>query len=354
MVGPVVVLDSTELVSDPNLRGAVIRSLLEATRRRKCDVFVPEVVIIEAVAHHDRELKKLMRSIQSTVKDIRRKSVSEVDFSFAVVALEGECDTYESWLRHEFVEAGAVIIPLPTTPHTPLVQAAAAREQPFQEDGSGYRDALIWESAKEVAARQLVPRLAFVTRNYKDFADPQNPGVMSGHLLRQLRAATNNDAEVQLVSDLKSFVTEKFKASLDAIGEIERRLQDSDFNVELLRSMAETVPEFDDDFIAEAYDVRLWDLEAEIVVDPSDMRVDDANDVDANHIALSTHLDLDVSFWAVADGLDYFATDRSGRPPIIESLDQGVLLVGDDFTIASHPVTAIIDRQTGTVVTLSI
>lgn len=57
MTSHIVVLDATELTADPLLRSRTMRILLEASRREWCLLYVPEVVMVEVVAKHQRDLQ---------------------------------------------------------------------------------------------------------------------------------------------------------------------------------------------------------------------------------------------------------------------------------------------------------
>ncbi len=187
---PVVVVDTTEFQPDLILsRSSWWRTRLGAQKGR-IQLWVPEVVIQEAVRHYgvqlDVHLKKLLDEEDALGKlgfggvgdpDIGNFGFSVDDQKSRVTALKAG---YEQYLRNRLSQARATILPLPQMSHEAMLRRALLGQKPFKPKGDGpkkgpdgYRDMLIWASVAEHSAACLnaTDTLILVTYNHVDFCD---------------------------------------------------------------------------------------------------------------------------------------------------------------------------------------
>jgi hypothetical protein len=142
-----VVLDANFLISDWKLQSLAARLLRHMTSEFRWKVAIPRVALLEASAKHKQAVRDNDTSVQKLLKDRRRLGVScELVDSASVTYIE-----YLDELLEEKV-VGFEVLPLPNPDHATLVKRAIERVPPFNEKGSGYRDSLIWENVKELAA----------------------------------------------------------------------------------------------------------------------------------------------------------------------------------------------------------
>ena len=96
-----------------------------------------------------------------------RRSVAAqrtLGLSATVPDVEAEVAEYERWLRHKIAtEVDGRIPPIPSISHQDLIRKAVEKIHPFKPNGSGYRDALIWQTVLVEASSTQV---AFVTRDH--------------------------------------------------------------------------------------------------------------------------------------------------------------------------------------------
>jgi hypothetical protein len=139
------------LWKDPYLEGAAGHLLRDASRTGDVHIAVPEVVLIECDAHYERRVKTerdRLRTAREALNKLR-------------VAGGGDIRPQELRYREDLeailVEAGGKVLPIPDAPHLHLVEKAAARQRPFDDNGEGYRDALVWENILALLDRSPDP-----------------------------------------------------------------------------------------------------------------------------------------------------------------------------------------------------
>lgn len=180
-------------------------------------VFVPAVVIEESVANYVRALAN------SKPADKGRLGLH------ATAPLTGE--EYREYLTERFdTRLGFDVLPWPDIPHADVVHRAVNRIPPFNSNGGGYRDTLIWSDVSRLAreGRDVV----LVSRD-KAFTGPS--GALADALAEEVAEATGS---VELISDLGSWVLAAMpQASSDLVQSVVDA-QDQEFHEYLLASGA--------------------------------------------------------------------------------------------------------------------
>jgi hypothetical protein len=164
-----IVLDTTELVADFYLSGTAFRILSECLERLSATLIVPAVVVDEAVAKYDQQVRQLRSEAERFSGKFERLFEQRLTMPLEYIDKIGEL--YQSSLFGRILSFPAEIAPYPTTPHPELVRRAARRKRPFSDSGAGYRDALIWDTVIGLL-QQSDERICFVSRNSRDFGSP--------------------------------------------------------------------------------------------------------------------------------------------------------------------------------------
>ena len=110
-------------------------------------VHVPAVAIDEATAEIEKELEKDKRQAVTSL----RKWGRILDMPLGSLLDDLNPQEEAGRLRTK-LEACDSVLAYPDVPHEELVQWAIQRRKPFDQNGSGYRDSLIWKSVVELAA----------------------------------------------------------------------------------------------------------------------------------------------------------------------------------------------------------
>jgi predicted nucleic acid-binding protein len=169
---PLIVVDTTTLFPDLLAKKASWERLLALSSRGAIGLCVPEVVVLEAARHFDRELRKAAKQLTEGLSNLRA-----LDFEDTVSApteyaerVQSLAAKYEEYLRKRISDVGGEIRPLPQITHEELVRRDLAEAKPFKAGGKGYRDALIWATVVSVcAAADGGAQVVFVSNNSTDF-----------------------------------------------------------------------------------------------------------------------------------------------------------------------------------------
>jgi PIN domain len=196
-----VLLDSNIYRHDLSLEGSWFRLLFAQAEQGRFVLVLPEVVARETSDLYRRELNKSVRELRKTGRRLRslRVDVAELE----PVNVEAKTAEFREYLESKVKAAGGELAGFPDVSHGSLVDKAIARRRPFGGSGSGYRDALIWESAKAHATADEIVALA--SANHKDFAVADGKG-LHADLTAELRDAGLDQNSVQLYRDLESFL----------------------------------------------------------------------------------------------------------------------------------------------------
>jgi hypothetical protein len=202
-----VVLDSNVLVRDRNLRSADMRLLLA---RDVYDVWivVPELVIIEAVGARRRAVDDALRHRAKADRELRYLGIGVPDSRTGDEAAGAlRVSEYETLLRTTF---------RPDESEDPnlleaLVRRAIERRRPFNDQGHGFRDAIVWESVVRQALRHPTDEIILVSSD-QVFGKGSR---LHGDLAADLRSRSVDSNRVSLWSDLSSFVSACLREATD-------------------------------------------------------------------------------------------------------------------------------------------
>lgn len=182
----IVILDANVIVANPRLRGSFWDQATEAIAGKRMEVHLPRFAMEEAIAVFGRrrdaksvEIRAIERHASKAVRALLEKAGKEV---------LREKKRYESELARRLAEIGVMIDAPPRVGHDVLVRKAMRRRRPFDDDGSGYRDALHWASVLHlVRERYEGDDIVFVSNDRKAFgALGAGKASLHAHLLEEL------------------------------------------------------------------------------------------------------------------------------------------------------------------------
>lgn len=211
-----VVVDANIVIQSPRLSSSAWRAAFQADKTGAFSLCLPEVCVIEAVAWMDRALPERVKQLRRALSDLEQVGVRLSHDPWTKDPLEVDhrarqaAAGYEIYLRDRF--GAARILPIPPVDHTALVRRAASRQRPFNEAGSGYRDALIWET---VCKEAHGCRVILVTNNTRDFADGDD---LADGLRKDLKDRGLGEDSVDLKKSLYEVVVENAPEATDARG----------------------------------------------------------------------------------------------------------------------------------------
>lgn len=269
-----VVVDTNMIVASPRLNSGSWRALFSAARSGVVTIYVPEVCLIEAEGWMRREADIRLRQFVKAAHQMEHLGVRTFngDNGIAEVRrLSSEvAEGYDSYLRKRLRDVSTVM-DLPDVPHEDLVRRAVDRRLPFQEKGTGYRDALIWESVCHLAAEGPVTLL---TSNVKDFGDGSTLAV---DLVNDLHGRGTPPEHVSLATSAVDLVQALLPAGFDVRSDVERvlnegrQIQTLGEQINLAFGQMDSLPYPDDGSLPPVFESPevegAWDLDAIRVVD---------------------------------------------------------------------------------------
>ena len=170
---PTVVVDANAIVHrDWRLQSPWWRLLLELSAIERIELVVPEIVVREVVGKYARAAKALS-------KDLRNLQMPfDLDESVA---------SYESQLRKRLKEAKSQTLETDSVEILELVDRAVARRRPFDDEGNGFRDTVIWMQVLNLVSTDA--RVHFISSDSAFYAGKGTERHLKQELAEEAEAA---------------------------------------------------------------------------------------------------------------------------------------------------------------------
>ena len=191
-------------MSDPLCGGLAWRVLATAAPAWNVQVYVPEVVIIEAIAGYERRVAEAAVGLTRWAdKHVGPLGLAEA-YQISDRALVEAASSYAGRLRESLQDLNAVVVKPPEVTHTALVERAASRRRPCDDHGDGYRDTLNWLTVLSLASEYPDDQITWVSDNTHDFGK-DNSSELHEDLVAEL-VATGVDKRVRWLRTLPDLV----------------------------------------------------------------------------------------------------------------------------------------------------
>ncbi len=205
-----IVLDATTIISAGFGNSALFRFLLLSSEIAGHSIYIPESVIEEVIAKFERELRSKAEKTTTTLRDLGRHIQKFMLTPIYDIDQSQEVNAYSERLHKQLSDAHCTIVPYPDVSHTELLKRAVSRHRPFDDRGSGYRDALIWHSILELTTASN-DKIVFVSGD-KDFRGAN--GELHANLVMELIQRGQRMDDVTLVDSLGSLLDQHIRPSL--------------------------------------------------------------------------------------------------------------------------------------------
>lgn len=279
-------IDTNVLYGNWEFSHADSRLLLQASTAGQIDLIVPEVVLLEAASMYRRELDKTIKNHETLRRRLRAMGV---EVAAVGVDVDQTAAEYETRLRLRLGNAGVRTPPPPDISHLDVIRRAIAKRKPFDPNGRGYRDSLIWE---QVLAEAVDDEVVLVTDNWRDFASGKEAReTLAPELVEELTLAGLDPNRVQLVESLRRAVSLHVEPSAEALTRIRALLEDRGFLSLLYEAVNEEMlyrtlfsdsdrlaPTFEDE---ELRRLDVDEVQVFAVEELRDVEIDEAYDVDS-------------------------------------------------------------------------
>jgi hypothetical protein len=216
-----VVVDTNILFADFAFKSESFRVLSEGVRRTDLRLRIPQVVFDEAVNKYREECIKLYSAIKNSLQRYDSFCFTPLELELPSADLEEEVEQYAERLRKWCAAARGKLMLYPRETHKEVVRRELSRRRPFQQNGSGYRDCLIWLTILRLL-RSGSDGVYFITANTKDFNDGHQ---LHPDLVADLTNAKIPRDSVRLFSSLADFNARVIIPGLASVTEIRNRIE---------------------------------------------------------------------------------------------------------------------------------
>ena len=303
------VLDANTVIAEQFGASAHFRALLAASSAVGYKVYLPVTALEEIAAKYERELSKNVQEAGKGLSMLSRLLGRRLHSPIEGFNSRNETASFQKRLLSQLRVAEGTILDYPITPHETLVKRATSRKRPFDENGSGYRDALIWETVLELAAQ--VDETVVLVSNDKDFRD--TTGNLHSDLVQDLERLGLSENSVILATELPGLVDEHVRPNLGTVP-WEKPLQilagrglNLADSIGLLVQDACAGQEWEPSElgIPSEYESPTLDL----VEDVSDLTVVDLRDLPPNQVLLKIEASIYADFGVFVYKMDWYGTD---------------------------------------------
>lgn len=223
----IIVLDTCSLYGDLRFMGLDSRILVSHSGAESYRLVIPAPVVME----HKKKLQEQLQQEYSRMTTAAEK-VTELGIEFKPLSLNVELSAekiHEATMKH-LKEAGAEFPEMPQPDHALFAERSVSETKPFGPKSRGYRDALIWETVRELAKEDEV---ILVTVNKSDFnapGDDTDTPALHADLLKDLKKHGIAETQVRVFRTLSRVVSEVVALQDQIFGRILLKLEeDKDF-----------------------------------------------------------------------------------------------------------------------------
>ena len=207
-----IILDASTIIDENFGRSARFRTLLLASFALGYKVCVPRLAVAETVAKFSRDFSRDFNLVRRDLGKMAKLLDRPLDEGVLGLVPEEEKEAFETALFAGLNCAGAKLLDYPDITHEEVARKAISRKRPFNEKGSGYRDALIWSSTLELA-RETEDALILVSAD-GDFGDHEG---LHKDLIDDLVNEGHKEGKITLSKSLSTVIDEQVRPNLTAV-----------------------------------------------------------------------------------------------------------------------------------------
>lgn len=210
-------LDTNVFFKNGFFRSEGAQAKLKACALAGFDVVLSEIVIDEIVGNFEKRLFQTKASLQKIVNTLNKI----MSFKLSDIDIEDETQVFIVELYVMIKELNIEILPYPSLTTKNLVIESYKGIKPFDENGKGHKDYMIWTSIKNhMLSNADSTTFLFVSDNTGDFGvtkgktDHNNRYALHSHLLKQIETIKE---DVTCYSDLQSTLEHEILPLLEGL-----------------------------------------------------------------------------------------------------------------------------------------
>jgi hypothetical protein len=218
----IVVIDTNQFHGDPRMALRDFRVLFAQHEHGSLELAVPEVVLQELPKMYRREYEAAHAKLNSGLKKLSKLGYDTYAEPQPPSGAEAQ-EQYAIWLHAHLTERRVRTPALPATNLAQLVEHSVAERRPWQANSKGFRDALIWHTVLELAAKDDV---ILITDNWRDFAESeQAKDVLHPDLRSDVAALGHDEDRVRIVPSLLLYIEQHVAPAERQLLEVRERLE---------------------------------------------------------------------------------------------------------------------------------
>ena len=184
--------------------------LLSIAGARGHQIHVPQVALEEVVAYFSRTLSDKISAVRGQIGELSKFLGRELDYPINPADLHDETRQFREQLQNRLAVANVNIPQYPANSHEQIVNRATSRRRPFDQEGSGYRDTLLWFNILELTD-ELDGQIILVSRD-KDFRG--SSGSLHNDLVEELTSNGQPSDRVVLTYSIKDLMNQHVHPSV--------------------------------------------------------------------------------------------------------------------------------------------
>ena len=210
-----IVLDANIIIAEGFGNSGSFRALLSTLDDLQYNLYVPKLVIEEVVARFERRLERETQNVVDGLKKLSSHLGRELASPIDALDIGEESAQFRRGLETQLDIPNCSVLEYPDTLHEELVKRATTRRKPFNESGSGYRDALIWESVLRLATTTS-SQVALVTAD-KAFYHAEKRNILHSDLVDDLDTLGLHRDKIILVRSLGDFFSAYIQPNMSEV-----------------------------------------------------------------------------------------------------------------------------------------
>lgn len=191
--------------------------LLSLSKSRQIRLVIPEVVLRELSRHWREKLQNEVDKVNCSIKHLNEFLMQIKSEPAAFEMIEPDRSSYYDYAKTLFLDHCVEVSEVPEVSTEAILTRDLEVRKPFNRNGKGFRDTLIWENIREICngLQEPGPQVVFVTNNSGDFCEPH-----AGNLHSDLRQEIGEKVRFDIVVSLKKLLEHDAMAPLvSALGE---------------------------------------------------------------------------------------------------------------------------------------
>lgn len=165
-----VILDTNIFCTDYRMESTGFKVFFSGLHALDIGAYIPAVVYQEVLNKYSEVLNEHIDEINKSAHHFQRLTGIIINKD---ISLKSCIDEYKEHFDKKLLINGIKQLSYPSTPHEKLVHRELSRKRPFNPKGTGYRDALIWESVINFL-KETPKAVIFITQNTRDFFKDKN------------------------------------------------------------------------------------------------------------------------------------------------------------------------------------